>query len=57
MKIPFFPGWSFGLAVVGAVTSIISACLFLTEATVQEQKQRQFKESQTRFELERDTKA
>ncbi|XP_037039161.1 uncharacterized protein LOC119076483 isoform X3 [Bradysia coprophila] len=52
-----FFGWSFGLGVVGAVTSIISACLFLTEATVQAKKQKQFKESQTRFELERDTKA
>lgn len=35
----------------------IASTLFLTEATVQAKKQRQFKESQTRFEMERETKA
>lgn len=50
-------GWSFGLGVVGAVMCFIASTLFLTEATVQAKKQRQFKESQTRFEMERETKA
>lgn len=52
-----FFGWSFGLGVVGAVMCLIASTLFLTEATVQAKKQRQFKESQTRFEMERETKA
>lgn len=44
-------GWSFGLAVVGAVTALISSALFFTELTIQEKKKRQFKESQSRFEM------
>ncbi|XP_037922264.1 uncharacterized protein LOC119658716 isoform X2 [Hermetia illucens] len=50
-------GWSFGMAVVGSVMCIVASTLFLTESHVQRRKREQFKESQTRFELERETKA
>jgi len=43
--------------VIGVVASLIASSLFLTEANVQAKKQKQFKESQTRFELEHETKA
>lgn len=49
-------GWSFGLGVAGAVTLLIAAALFLTEANVQAKKKRQMKESQTHFELDRGLK-
>lgn len=44
-------GWSFGLAVVGAVTALIASALFFTELKIQEKKMREFKESQSRFEM------
>ncbi|XP_037956428.1 transmembrane protein 182-like [Teleopsis dalmanni] len=44
-------GWSFVFACVGSVLSLVAGVLFLTEANVQERKRRQFKASQTRFEL------
>uniref|UniRef100_T1GT51 Uncharacterized protein n=1 Tax=Megaselia scalaris TaxID=36166 RepID=T1GT51_MEGSC len=44
-------GWSFGIGCVGSVLLLVVATLFLTEAHVQVKKRRQFKESQTRFEL------
>lgn len=50
-------GFSFGLGVVGSVLCLVDAALFFTEANVQRRKRWQFKESQTRFELERETKA
>ncbi|XP_053956903.1 uncharacterized protein LOC128862356 [Anastrepha ludens] len=43
--------WSFVLACVGAIFSLVTAILFLTEQNVQAKKRMQFKESQTRFEL------
>lgn len=46
-------GWSFVLACVGTVFTLVAATLFLTEAHVQHRKRVQFKESQTRFELVR----
>lgn len=52
-----FSGWSFILAAVGVIALIASATCFLTEATVHDKKIRQLKESQARFELERETKA
>lgn len=50
-------GWSFVVAVIGVVASGICSALFLTEAHVQERKRQQLKESQSRFELEHETKA
>lgn len=44
-------GWSFGIGCVGSVLLLVAATLFLTEAHVQIKKRKQFKESQTRFEL------
>lgn len=44
-------GWSFGMGCVGSVLLLVVAALFLTESHVQIKKRRQFKESQTRFEL------
>ncbi|BFF97469.1 uncharacterized protein DMAD_05875 [Drosophila madeirensis] len=46
-------GWSFILACVGSVLTLVAATLFLSEAHVQQRKRLQFKESQTRFELVR----
>lgn len=54
---PSLTGWSFILAAIGVVALIVSSLCFLTEATVHEKKIRQLKESQARFELERDTKS
>lgn len=51
-----FSGWSFILAVIGAIGLVASSVLFLTEANVQDRKLRQLKDSQARFELERATK-
>lgn len=50
-------GWGFGLAVVGVVAAFVSGALFLVEANVQDRKRNLLKESQTRFELESETKA
>ncbi|XP_063547485.1 uncharacterized protein LOC134754935 [Cydia strobilella] len=50
-------GWSFGLGVVGAVSCLITAALFLTEANIQHKKRNKLKESQAQFELEQDSKA
>ncbi|XP_044729786.1 uncharacterized protein LOC123293135 [Chrysoperla carnea] len=50
-------GYSFVLAIVGAVGFVIAAGLFLVEENVQVRKQRHFKDSQTRFELEQESKA
>lgn len=50
-------GYSFVLAIVGAVGFVIAASLFLVEENVQVRKQRHFKDSQTRFELEQESKA
>lgn len=44
-------GWSFVLACVGAVLSLVAAILFLTEANIQSRKRRYLKESQTHFEM------
>lgn len=52
-----FSGWSFILAVVGAIGLITSAALFLTEANVQHKKLKQLNDSQARFELERASKS
>ncbi|XP_055913108.1 uncharacterized protein LOC129946801 [Eupeodes corollae] len=46
-------GWSFVVGIIGAVMTIVASILFLVEANVQEKKRKQFKESQTRFELVR----
>lgn len=50
-------GYSFVLAIIGAIGFVIAGGLFLVEENVQIRKQRTFKDSQTRFELEQETKA
>lgn len=52
-----FFGWSFILACIGAVACIVASILFLADAHVYDRKKRYLKESQTRFELEHETKA
>lgn len=47
-----FFGWSFIMAVVGSVLTIITGALFLVEANIQRKKREYLKESQTRFQLE-----
>lgn len=52
-----FFGWSFILAVIGVVSEIIAAILFFVDANVQTRKRNLLKESQTRFEMEHESKA
>lgn len=52
-----FFGWSFGLAVVGVCMNLISGTLFLVECNIQKKKRKYLKESQTRFEMDQETKA
>ncbi|XP_075236713.1 claudin family member sinuous [Lycorma delicatula] len=52
-----FFGWSFALAVAGVIEALICSALFLLEANIQKKKQKQLKESQTRFEMEQEAKA
>jgi len=52
-----FFDWGFGFAVVGCLTAVISGTLFLVELHVQTKKRRYIKESQTRFQMESETKA
>jgi len=52
-----FFGWAFGLGVAGVVMAFISGALFLVEARVQRKKREYLKESQTRFDMEQESKA
>uniref|UniRef100_A0A1B6CJG2 Uncharacterized protein n=1 Tax=Clastoptera arizonana TaxID=38151 RepID=A0A1B6CJG2_9HEMI len=52
-----FFGWSFALAVAGVIEALVAGTLFLTEAHIQKKKRKYLKESQTRFEVEQETKA
>lgn len=52
-----FFGWAFALAISGVIEALICAALFLLESQIQQKKQRNLKESQTRFEMEQETKA
>ncbi|KAF2901379.1 hypothetical protein ILUMI_04807 [Ignelater luminosus] len=52
-----FFGWSYGLACVGVVCCLVSATLLFTDANIQRRKKEHLKDSQTRFELENETKA
>lgn len=52
-----FFGWAFALAIAGTIAALICGALFLVEATVQKKKRKYLKESQTRFEMEQETKA
>uniref|UniRef100_A0A0A9XV34 Uncharacterized protein n=1 Tax=Lygus hesperus TaxID=30085 RepID=A0A0A9XV34_LYGHE len=52
-----FFGWAFALAIAGSLAALISGGLFLVEGTVQKKKRKYLKESQTRFEMEQETKA
>lgn len=47
-----FFGWSFIMAAVGSVFTIVAGTLLLVEANVQRKKREYLKESQTRFQLE-----
>lgn len=47
-----FFGWSFIIAAVGSMWTIIAGVLLLVEANVQRKKREYLKESQTRFQLE-----
>ncbi|XP_049949410.1 uncharacterized protein LOC126457285 isoform X1 [Schistocerca serialis cubense] len=52
-----FLGWAFGLAVVGVVAAFVSGTLFLAEANIQRKKRKHIQESQSRFEMEHESKA
>lgn len=52
-----FFGWSFAVAVAGVIAALISGALFVVESDVQRKKRKYMKESQTRFEIEQETKA
>ena len=52
-----FFGWTFAMAIAGCIASFIAGGLFLVEGNVQKKKRKYFKESQTRFEMEQETKA
>lgn len=52
-----FFGWSFALAVTGTLASLLAGTLFMVEMTIQKKKRKYMKESQTRFEMEQETKA
>lgn len=52
-----FFGWSFALAVAGVIEALVAGTLFLLEANIQQKKRRYLKDSQTRFELEQESKA
>ncbi|XP_014254938.1 transmembrane protein 182 [Cimex lectularius] len=52
-----FFGWTFALAIAGTIASLIAGGLFLVEGVLQKKKRMYLKESQTRFEMEQDTKA
>lgn len=51
-----FFGWSFALACIGAVACLVASTLFYSEAYIQRRKKRMLKESQSRFEMEPETK-
>lgn len=52
-----FFGWSFVLAVAGVIEAVVAGTLFLVEANIQQKKRRYLKDSQTRFEMEQESKA
>lgn len=52
-----FFGWSFVLACIGAITTLVASVLFFTESYIYQKKRRYLKESQTRFEIEQESKA
>ncbi|CAH1403473.1 unnamed protein product [Nezara viridula] len=52
-----FFGWAFALAIAGCLASFIAGGFFLTEGMVQKKKRKYLKESQSRFEMEQETKA
>ncbi|XP_018320527.1 uncharacterized protein LOC108733734 [Agrilus planipennis] len=52
-----FFGWSFALAVIGSAACLVSSALFFVDAYIQKKKKDEMKDSQMRFELEREVKA
>lgn len=52
-----FFGWSFGVAIASVFALLASGILFLTETRIQEKKDKYLKESQSRFEMDQETKA
>ncbi|CAG9823375.1 unnamed protein product [Phaedon cochleariae] len=47
-----FFGWSFALACIGVLASLVAATLFFVDAYVQRRKKKRMTESQSRFEME-----
>lgn len=52
-----FFGWSFVLACIGTIACLIAAILFFVDANIHYKKRKYLKESQSRFEMEQETKA
>ncbi|GJQ85637.1 hypothetical protein Trydic_g20186 [Trypoxylus dichotomus] len=51
-----FFGWSFILAAVGVVALLVASSLFFVDANIHKKKKKAFKESQSRFAMEQETK-
>ncbi|KAJ8929071.1 hypothetical protein NQ314_018269 [Rhamnusium bicolor] len=47
-----FFGWSFALACIGVVASLVASTLFFVDGYVQQRKKQNLRDSQSRFELE-----
>lgn len=52
-----FFGWSFILGAIGSISLLIASTLFFVDANVQQRNRKLLKESQTRFEMEHESKA
>lgn len=52
-----FFGWSFGVAIASVFALIASGTLFLTESEIQKKKKQYMRESQSRLEMDQETKA
>lgn len=52
-----FFGWSFILGCIGVVAMLVASTLFFTDSYVQQRKRDKLRDSQSRFEMERETRA
>lgn len=52
-----FFGWSFGVAIVSVFALLASGTLFWTESEIQKKKKKYMRESQSRLEMDQETKA
>jgi len=52
-----FFGWSYALACIGVVSALVASALLFADASIQQKKKQHLKDSQTRFELEHESKA